>query len=395
MNFVMKPVTILWAVSSVGLGHVMRDMSIAAQLQGMADVRIDWLAPYPAGNYLHKKGHRVLSFSSHLAGSGKTYAQVFEGCSSDFNLMRYLKADTRLHRHDFTASSRAWEEKAYDVIVGDEAFWLLTGFASEWAAKPAPFVFMTDFIGVKSMHRSISDTFTAWVNNLKFSMSHAGPDVYLYIGDAAEIPGGRMGLFLPSRRRWAERHCRFVKPVIGFDPGALPGKQKLREQLGLPETGKLFLATVAPFGDMDRQHKDIEAVLDLLRGDHQDATFIMVSPKTGTKAWIRYHAYVEGLYQYFAAADFVLTQAGYGKVIELSALGTPFIVLPLDHHFEQEYMMAHRLGHYGTGKLMTVRDHTPPAIALAAQQVMEKGGRKIAADNGTEIAGIILEAAHK
>jgi len=33
-----------------------------------------------------------------------------------------------------------------------------------------------------------SDMFTAWSNNLGFMMSHMGPDVYVYIGDAEEIP---------------------------------------------------------------------------------------------------------------------------------------------------------------------------------------------------------------
>jgi hypothetical protein len=32
---------ILWAVSSVGKGHVIRDIAIAGQLQSLADIEID------------------------------------------------------------------------------------------------------------------------------------------------------------------------------------------------------------------------------------------------------------------------------------------------------------------------------------------------------------------
>jgi hypothetical protein len=62
---------VLWAVSSVGKGHVIRDIAIAVQLQSLADVEIDWLAPYPVEDFLRSRGHRVLECSSRLAGSGR------------------------------------------------------------------------------------------------------------------------------------------------------------------------------------------------------------------------------------------------------------------------------------------------------------------------------------
>jgi hypothetical protein len=67
---------ILWAVSSVGKGHVVRDIAIAKQLERLADVEIDWIAPYPAAEFLESRGHRVLDCSSRLAGSGRAYERV-------------------------------------------------------------------------------------------------------------------------------------------------------------------------------------------------------------------------------------------------------------------------------------------------------------------------------
>ena len=92
---------ILWAASSVGKGHIMRDMAIVKQ-------------------------------SAQLLGSGKVYEEVFSDCVDEFNLISYIAADTKLHKHDFLVSTAAWEQTPYDGIVGDEAFWLLTGFASRW-----------------------------------------------------------------------------------------------------------------------------------------------------------------------------------------------------------------------------------------------------------------------
>jgi hypothetical protein len=379
---------ILWAVSSVGKGHIMRDTAVAGKLQEMCDACIDWLVPDPGGEFLRSRGYNVLDCSGRLSGSGKVYARVFEGSGNEQNLMDYIRADTRLHRHDFFISRDAWKNKEYDVIVGDEAFWLLTGFASRWAAKPAPFVFLTDFIGVKSLRPGFKDNLLAWYNNVKFTMSYWGPDEYVYIGDRREIPDEPLGRFLPGRRTWARKHCRFVRPVVGFDPAALPDKSVLRRQLGLPSDKLVFLAV----GSAEGGPADAEAIFEILRNDKPDAHFMITGVAAGGKSWIHYHGYLDKLYEYFAASDFVLTQAGYGKIAELSAMGTPFLAIPFELHFEQEYVMAHRLAHYETGKIVTLRDHSPKEIAAMVLLGMERQTGKISADNGTEVAGIILKA---
>lgn len=369
----------------------MRDLAIVNQLQNMAEVQVDWLAPDPAGSFLADRGCRVLVCSAQLAGSGKAYAKVFENCTDEFNLLNYLRVDTKLHRHDFDISRQAWNSQAYDVIVGDEAFWLLSGFGSKWGHKPAPFVFLTDFIGVKAMRPRMGDLLTAWRSNLQFSMSHWGPDVYLYIGDAAEIPDERFGFRLPSRRKWAEKHCRFVKPVVNFNPNSFPDKRVLRKQLDLREDGRLFVAVDGPAGNRIHRTSQIEQTFELLKLDFPNAQFMLIGPETGDKSWIQYHHFLDKLYAYFAAADCVLTQSGYGKAVELAALGTPFIAIPLDYHFEQEYVMAHRLKHYGIGKMMTLRDHSPQEIAQHVKTSLNGRGRQLPVDMGTEIGRIILE----
>lgn len=384
---------VLWAVSSVGKGHVMRDMAIVEQLKSMAEVRVDWLAPYPAGAYLADQGYRVLECSSQLMGSGKVYGEVFTDSTDEFNLIDYVRADTKLHRHDFEISTQCWHNKRYDVIVGDEAFWLLTGFSTTPAAKPAPFVFLTDFIGTKAMRPRVEDRLCAWRNNLYFTMSHRGPDEYIYIGAPEEIPDEQLGFLLPSRRGWAQRHCRFVKPVIRFDPDKLADKRELRGQLGLPEAGYLFLAVVGGVGNKGHRITCVKRAFARLRTEFPEAHFVLVGLESDAKDWIEYHRYVENLYIYFAASDVAIIQAGYGKSVELSSLGIPFIAIPLDYHFEQEYVMAHRLQHFGVGKVMALRHHTPEDIAREAKKSIKKHVPKIPVDNGSEIGTIILETA--
>jgi len=355
---------ILWAVSSVGKGHVIRDIAIVKQLEALANVEVDWLAPDPVGDFLRDRGYNVLPCSARLAGSGKTYEKVFAGCEEEFNLINYLKAETRLHKHDFMVSVSAMEAKAYDVIVGDEAFWLLTGFAAHWAKKPAPFVFLNDFVTINATRRRFGDLLLAWIANFKLTygiaLSGAGaPDLHIYLGYVGEIPDERPGFLLPNKRKWAQQHYRFVKPVVSFDPTALPAKPALRKKLGLPQEVRVLLATLGLEGRCNRRVGIVEDVFENLRTKFPDAYFVMVCPERGNKDWIHYYRFLEGLYEYYAAADFVITQSGYGKISELSAVGTPFIAVPLDYHFEQEYVMRHRLEHHGVGKSVTLRDHPP------------------------------------
>ncbi len=385
------PLKLLWAVSSVGLGHVMRDLAIVAQLHRKMAVEVDWLAPPPAGDFLRQKGCTVLPQSEQLAGSGRLYADLFADCTDNFNLMPYAQADARLHRHDFGVSAPSWQSADYAALVGDEAFWLLTGFASGWSPKPAPFIFLTDFIGTKAMTSHLGERLQSWYQNLRFTFSHRGPDRYLYIGSEEEIPDEPLGRWLPHRRAWALRHCQFVKPIVSFAPEGLSDKASLRRRLGLPQDGHLFLATVGPHGNPHARTAYLERVFDILRHKHPEAVFLLVCPEKGLKPWIQYQQHLELLYEYFGASDFVLTQSGYGKVTELLALGVPFVAIPLDYHFEQENFMAHRLHHYGIGELMTLRDHPPEAMAATAELMMAQPWPKIRADNGTEVADLILQ----
>lgn len=386
---------ILWGVSSVGKGHIMRDIAIVNHLQRMADVEIDWLAPDPAGGFLIDRGYNVLACSTQLAGSGKAYEKVFKNCTDEFNLVDYIRMDTKLHRHDFRISAQSWGAKKYDVIVGDEAFWLLSGFSSKWAKKPAPFVFLTDFIGVKAMRPRMGDVLSTWYINFKYTMSYLGPDMYIYVGSVEEIPAERFGFLLPSRQSWAQQHCRFVKPIVKFDPDTFVDKKTLRKQLGLAEDNHLFLAVVGPEGNYVYRMAQIEETFELLKQDFPEAHFILAGPGMGTKRWVQYHGYLEKLHEYFAASDCVLIQSGYGKAAELSALGIPFIAIPLDYHFEQEYVMTHRLKHYGVGKLITLRDCTPEELAQEVKESVQQQAQRVPVDNGMEVGRIILETAQK
>ena len=58
--------------------------------------------------------------------------------------------------------------------------------------------------------------------------------------------------------------------------------------------------------------------------------------------------------------------------MELTASRRPFIYFPLEHHFEQNFHVRHRLERYGAGRRMDFGDSPPEAIAAAIAQEIDR-----------------------
>ncbi len=52
--------------------------------------------------------------------------------------------------------------------------------------------------------------------------------------------------------------------------------------------------------------------------------------------------------------------------MELTANRRPFVFIPLQHHFEQNFHVAHRLQRHGAGMHLDYRDAVEPDVLAAA-----------------------------
>ncbi len=95
--------------------------------------------------------------------------------------------------------------------------------------------------------------------------------------------------------------------------------------------------------------------------------------------------YVPDLYRHLAACDLAVVQGGLTTTMELTAAGRPFLYVPLRHHFEQNFHVAHRLDQYGAGRCLEYADLTPDTLAraIAAELGRETGYRPVETDGAT------------
>ena len=171
---------ILWTLSSVGLGHLISDIAIVEKMQEISDAKVDFLVPGPITDKVPDKYH-VLYESNLLKGSGNAYYKVFKKCKDKFDLISFIREDSKYYKHDFEITINVLKKNGYSALVGDEAFWLLSGFGRRWAKKEVPFIYITDFIGMKAMDGSIFKKIYIWNKNLQFTMSGNIPDLSIFV----------------------------------------------------------------------------------------------------------------------------------------------------------------------------------------------------------------------
>jgi len=84
------------------------------------------------------------------------------------------------------------------------------------------------------------------------------------------------------------------------------------------------------------------------------------------------HGYVHDLYWHLAGCDLAVVQGGLTTTMELTAARRPFIYMPLQHHFEQNFHVRYRLDRYGAGRCVDYEDTGPESLAQAIAGEMDR-----------------------
>ena len=100
------------------------------------------------------------------------------------------------------------------------------------------------------------------------------------------------------------------------------------------------------------------------------------------------------LRRHLAACDLAVVQGGLSTTMELTAARRPFVYVPLQHHFEQQVHVPHRLAQYGAGRRLDYADAADPdrlAEVIAAEIGRPVAYRPVETDGAARVARMLAE----
>ncbi len=393
----------LFVSSPIGLGHAQRDVAIARELRRLhPDLQIDWLAQDPVTRVLEAEGERIHPASAHLASESRHIES--ESAEHDLHCFQALRRMDEILTANFMLFHDVVRDQRYDLWIGDEAWELDYYLHENPSEKRAPFVWLTDFVGVLPMHdggeheRLLTTDYNAdMVDHI--AQHPEVRDLALFVGNPEDIAEHRLGPQLPMIRDWTERHFTFTGYITGFDPADLGARSDLRAELGYGDEERVCTVTVGGSGvGADLLRRVISAFPDAKERVPALRMIVVAGPRIDpaslpSHAGLEVVPYVHNLYRHLAACDLAVVQGGLTTAMELTAYKRPFLYFPLRHHFEQNVHVTHRLERYGAGRRMDFDDSSPEQIAaaIAEETDLEVAYRDVETDGATNAAQHIAD----
>jgi predicted glycosyltransferase len=190
-------------------------------------------------------------------------------------------------------------------------------------------------------------------------------DRSIFVGDPDDIVDAGFGPGLPSIRSWTEQNFDFAGYVTGFEP---VDREAVRDRLGYPRDALICVVTVGGSGvGSSLLHRVLDAV-PLVRRDLPELRFVVVTgPRIDPRSLperdgVEVRGYLPDLHHHLAAADLAITQGGLTTCMELTAQRVPFIYVPLEHHFEQNFHVRARLDRYHAGHHLSYAEASNPQL---------------------------------
>jgi pimeloyl-ACP methyl ester carboxylesterase/predicted glycosyltransferase len=395
---------VLYLSSPIGLGHAQRDSAIAAQLSLLhPDVEIDWLAQHPVTEVLQARGQRIHPASAWLTNESRHIEH--ESGEHDLHAFQAIRRMDEVLVDNFMVFADVVQDGRYDLVVGDEA-WDVDHFLHENPElKRFAFAWMTDFVGWLPMPEG-GEREAVLTADLNAEMLEQRArfrrvrDRSVFVGSPGDVVEDRFGPGLPSIREWTEQNFDFAGYVTGFDPAGLRGTAALRRGLGVGAAEKLCLVTVGGSGVGSSLLARVMDAVPAARRLAPDLRFVVVAgPRIDPRSLpaapgVTVLGYVPDLYRHLAACDVAVVQGGLTTCMELTALGKPFVYVPLRRHFEQNIHVRRRLDRYGAGRCLAYDQAVDPsalAEVIVHELTREVRYRPVETDGAARAAALLAD----
>jgi predicted glycosyltransferase len=365
-----RPRRALYLSSPIGLGHARRDLAIAQHLRQLhPDLQIDWLTQHPVTRVLEQAGEHVHPASASLGNESAHIEQ--ESGEHDLHVFAALREMDEILVNNFMVFNDVVEETPYDLVIGDEA-WDVDYFLHENPElKRFSFAWMTDFVGFLPMpDLGEREAFLTADYNAEMLEQRARykriRDRQLFVGNPEDVIDASFGPGLPNIREWTVGNFEFTGYVTGFEPPSPAEVSRSRRELGYDANDVLCVVAVGGSGVGEPLLRRVLDAVPLARARVPELRFLVV---TGPRidpgvlpsvpgADVR--GFVPDLYLRMAAADVAVVQGGLTTTMELAAGRVPFLYVPLQHHFEQNFHVRHRLERYRAGQCASYDEVSDP-----------------------------------
>ena len=363
---------VLFLSSPIGLGHIERDVAIAAKLRERhPGLRVDWLAQHPITEVLRRRGERVHP-ASRLLASEAAHIDAEAGVH-DLHAFQAVRRMDAILVANFMVFADLAERQRYDLWIGDEA-WELDHFLHENPGlKRSPFAWLTDFVGWLPMPSGGAPEAALTADYNAEMVEHLDRlpgirDRSVFVGNPSDLVDDPLGPGLPSIRDWTMAHFDFTG-YIG--PSLRPSVR--------PEP-LLCVATVGGSGVGEALLRKVIDAFPIARRARPGLRMIVVAgpridPATlPARDGLEVRGFVDHLDGLLARCDLGITHGGLSTTMTLTAYRRPFLYVPLQNHFEQNRHVRHRLDAYRAGRCLDWPSLTPESLAAA---IVEEVGRAV------------------
>jgi UDP-N-acetylglucosamine:LPS N-acetylglucosamine transferase len=376
---------VLYVSGSIGLGHITRDIAIVKELRKLRpNAEVDWIANEQASRMLEIAGEKVLPGATEFSGEDGIAESMANGYT--LNLSHYVAKANK----DWTLSQPKFltlmEKQKYGLVVGDEAWPIFFAYFKEPSKRTHPLVMVYDFEKCITVTNKPTDRLINWMTNRNWNRSiklakqgQKWRDFdEIFIGEPEDIPDEKLGLFLGNARD-ATKEWKFVGYALRFDPKDYSDVEAQKRRLGYAGS-KLIVCSKGGTG-IGKDLLDLCGnAYPLIKAKIPDVKMVVVAGPSikpediKAPVGVEVLGFVPNLYEYFAACDFAIVQAGGTTTVELTALKRPFIYFPLEEHWEQLGWVVPRLHRQHAGIEMRYYQTTPESLAEA---VVQNIGKKV------------------
>jgi predicted glycosyltransferase len=399
-----RPRRALFLSSPIGLGHARRDVAIAQELRALhPDLQIDWLAQHPVTRVLADAGETIHPASAWLANESAHIED--ESADHDLHAFQAIRRMDEILVNNFHVFNDVVDETYYDLVIGDEA-WDVDYFLHENPElKRFAFAWLTDFVGWLPMpaggeaEAELTADYNAEMLEQRARYRRLR-DRSIFVGNPDDIVDASFGPGLPDIRDWTMANFDFAGYVTGFAPPTDEERLRTRAELGYAPDDVLCVVTVGGSGvGASLLGRVMDAVPVARRMLPALRFFVVTGPRIDPsslprRAGTRVRGFVPDLFRTLAACDVAIVQGGLTTCMELAAARRPFLYVPLENHFEQNFHVQHRLARYGAGRGIRYIEAADPA-ALAAALVAEVSRpidcRPVETDGAARAAAMLAE----